>query len=121
MGEIEKMNKCITIQWLTPLNILLPPYGIIIPQNLGAFCDMNKQNIATTSSFSLGFYKGNLFTPTRNLEFVFPGPDSVGIFAISQSCSGVAARACGLVSLEPTKIVEILKDRTSWFQDCRNL
>ncbi|KAF5809339.1 hypothetical protein HanRHA438_Chr04g0166121 [Helianthus annuus] len=50
-----------------------------------------------------------------------PGPDSVGIFAISQSCSGVAARACGLVSLEPTKIVEILKDRTSWFQDCRNL
>ncbi|KVI09334.1 Homeodomain-containing protein [Cynara cardunculus var. scolymus] len=43
-----------------------------------------------------------------------PGPDSVGIFAISQSCSGVAARACGL-------IVEILKDRTSWFRDCRNL
>ncbi|KAL4591528.1 hypothetical protein LXL04_004496 [Taraxacum kok-saghyz] len=52
---------------------------------------------------------------------VKPGPDSVGIFAISQSCSGVAARACGLVSLEPTKIVEILKDRPSWFRDCRNL
>ncbi|KAK6271831.1 hypothetical protein POUND7_008914 [Theobroma cacao] len=50
-----------------------------------------------------------------------PGPDSVGIFAISQSCSGVAARACGLVSLEPTKIAEILKDRPSWFRDCRNL
>ncbi|PWA99127.1 homeobox leucine-zipper protein [Artemisia annua] len=50
-----------------------------------------------------------------------PGPDSVGIFAISQSCSGVAARACGLVSLEPTKIVEILKDRTSWYRDCRSL
>ncbi|POO01238.1 Octamer-binding transcription factor [Trema orientale] len=55
-----------------------------------------------------------------------PGPDSVGIFAISQSCSGVAARACGLVSLEPTKhnsqqIAEILKDRTSWFRDCRSL
>ncbi|KAK2980560.1 hypothetical protein RJ640_006053 [Escallonia rubra] len=50
-----------------------------------------------------------------------PGPDSVGIFAISHSCSGVAARACGLVSLEPTKIVEILKDRPSWFRDCRNL
>ncbi|KAE8733800.1 Detected protein of unknown function [Hibiscus syriacus] len=33
-----------------------------------------------------------------------PGPDSVGIFAISQSCRGVAARACGLVSLEPTKV-----------------
>ncbi|KAF7823398.1 Homeobox-leucine zipper protein REVOLUTA [Senna tora] len=50
-----------------------------------------------------------------------PGPDSVGIFAISQSCSGVAARACGLVSLEPAKIAEILKDRTSWFRDCRSL
>ncbi|KAK8598382.1 hypothetical protein V6N13_094353 [Hibiscus sabdariffa] len=50
-----------------------------------------------------------------------PGPDSVGIFAISQSCSGVAARACGLVSLEPTKIAEILKDRPSWFRECRNL
>ncbi|XP_051120926.1 homeobox-leucine zipper protein REVOLUTA-like isoform X2 [Andrographis paniculata] len=50
-----------------------------------------------------------------------PGPDSVGIFAISQSCSGVAARACGLVSLEPTKIAEILKDRPCWFRDCRSL
>ncbi|GER33092.1 homeobox leucine-zipper protein [Striga asiatica] len=50
-----------------------------------------------------------------------PGPGSVGIFAISHSSSGVAARACGLVSLEPTKIVEILKDRPSWFRDCRSL
>ncbi|KAL5990646.1 Homeobox-leucine zipper protein hox9 [Asimina triloba] len=50
-----------------------------------------------------------------------PGPDSVGIVAISHRCSGVAARACGLVSLEPTKIAEILKDRPSWFRDCRNL
>uniref|UniRef100_A0A2P2JZ48 Homeobox-leucine zipper protein REVOLUTA n=1 Tax=Rhizophora mucronata TaxID=61149 RepID=A0A2P2JZ48_RHIMU len=50
-----------------------------------------------------------------------PGPDSVGIFAISQSCGGVAARACGLVSLELTKIAEILKDRPSWFRDCRSL
>ncbi|KAJ8543935.1 hypothetical protein K7X08_025553 [Anisodus acutangulus] len=50
-----------------------------------------------------------------------PGPDSVGIFAISHSCSGVAARACGLVSLEPTKIAEILKDRPAWFRDCRNV
>ncbi|KAG2311103.1 hypothetical protein Bca4012_025560 [Brassica carinata] len=49
-----------------------------------------------------------------------PGPDSVGIFAISQRCSGVAARACGLVSLEPVKIAEILKDRPSWYRDCRS-
>jgi homeobox-leucine zipper protein len=33
-----------------------------------------------------------------------PGPDSVGIIAVSHNCSGVAARACGLVSLEPTKV-----------------
>ncbi|KAL3618554.1 hypothetical protein CASFOL_037636 [Castilleja foliolosa] len=50
-----------------------------------------------------------------------PGPGSVGIFAISHSSSGVAARACGLVSLEPTKIAEILKDRPSCFRDCRSL
>ncbi|MFS7959816.1 putative transcription factor bHLH family [Helianthus anomalus] len=30
------------------------------PQNLAAFCDMNMQNNATTSSSSLGFRKGNL-------------------------------------------------------------
>ncbi|XP_068664718.1 homeobox-leucine zipper protein REVOLUTA-like isoform X2 [Aristolochia californica] len=50
-----------------------------------------------------------------------PGPDSIGIVAISHRCSGVAARACGLVNLEPTKIAEILKDRHSWFRDCRRL
>lgn len=39
--------------------------------------------------------------------FIFheqPGPDSVGIVAISHGCSGVAARACGLVGLEPTRV-----------------
>ncbi|XP_051183882.1 homeobox-leucine zipper protein HOX10 [Lolium perenne] len=50
-----------------------------------------------------------------------PGPDSVGIVAISHGCRGVAARACGLVNLEPTRVVEILKDRPSWFRDCRSL
>ncbi|KAG8652130.1 hypothetical protein MANES_06G055000v8 [Manihot esculenta] len=50
-----------------------------------------------------------------------PGPDSIGIIAVSRNCSGVAARACGLVSLEPTKVAEILKDRPSWFRDCRCL
>ncbi|XP_071733490.1 homeobox-leucine zipper protein ATHB-15-like isoform X2 [Rutidosis leptorrhynchoides] len=48
-----------------------------------------------------------------------PGPDSIGIVAISHGCTGVAARACGLVALEPTRVAEILKDRTSWFRDCR--
>ncbi|PKA62177.1 Homeobox-leucine zipper protein HOX32 [Apostasia shenzhenica] len=50
-----------------------------------------------------------------------PGPDSIGIIAVSHNCSGVAARACGLVSLEPTKVAEILKDRPSWYRDCRCL
>nr|AHA42461.1 HD-Zip class III transcription factor [Eucalyptus tereticornis] len=47
------------------------------------------------------------------------GPDSIGIVAISHGCAGVAARACGLVGLEPTRVAEILKDRPSWFRDCR--
>ncbi|XP_042438343.1 homeobox-leucine zipper protein HOX32-like isoform X2 [Zingiber officinale] len=50
-----------------------------------------------------------------------PGPDSIGIIAVSHNCSGVAARACGLVSLEPTKVAEILKDCPSWYCDCRCL
>ncbi|KAL2524403.1 Homeobox-leucine zipper protein ATHB-14 [Abeliophyllum distichum] len=50
-----------------------------------------------------------------------PGPDSIGIVAVSRNCSGVAARACGLVSLEPSKVAEILKDRLSWFRECRCL
>ncbi|KAE8687630.1 Homeobox-leucine zipper protein HOX32 [Hibiscus syriacus] len=48
-----------------------------------------------------------------------PGPDSIGIVAISHGCTGVAARACGLVGLDPTRVSEILKDRPSWFRDCR--
>ncbi|XP_028777813.1 homeobox-leucine zipper protein ATHB-8 [Neltuma alba] len=48
-----------------------------------------------------------------------PGPDSIGIVAISHGCPGVAARACGLVGLEPTRVAEILKDRPSWCRDCR--
>ncbi|XP_010545673.1 PREDICTED: homeobox-leucine zipper protein ATHB-15 isoform X2 [Tarenaya hassleriana] len=48
-----------------------------------------------------------------------PGPDSIGIIAISHGCTGVAARACGLVGLEPTRVAEIVKDRSSWFRECR--
>ena len=33
-----------------------------------------------------------------------PGPDTIGIIAISHGCTGVAARACGLVGLEPTRV-----------------
>ncbi|KAI3512592.1 hypothetical protein L1887_19908 [Cichorium endivia] len=48
-----------------------------------------------------------------------PGPDSIGIVAISHGCTGVSARACGLVALEPSRVAEILKDRPSWYRDCR--
>ncbi|KAE8654594.1 Homeobox-leucine zipper protein HOX29 [Hibiscus syriacus] len=48
-----------------------------------------------------------------------PGPDSIGIVAISHGCTGVAARACGLVGLDPSGVSEILKDRPSWCRDCR--
>ncbi|XP_057739173.1 homeobox-leucine zipper protein ATHB-8 [Arachis stenosperma] len=50
-----------------------------------------------------------------------PGPDSIGIVAISHGCPGVAARACGLVGLEPARVAEILKDRLSWYRDCRTV
>ncbi|KAI4343094.1 hypothetical protein MLD38_027637 [Melastoma candidum] len=48
-----------------------------------------------------------------------PGPDSIGIIAVSRNCNGVAARVCGLVSLEPAKVAEVLKDRLFWYRDCR--
>ncbi len=35
---------------------------------------------------------------------VQPGPDAIGIVAISHGCPGVAARACSLVGLEPSKV-----------------
>lgn len=40
-----------------------------------------------------------------------PGPDSFGIVAVSHGCRGVAARACGLVNLEPTKVTVYVKLR----------
>ncbi|KAK4765210.1 hypothetical protein SAY86_026300 [Trapa natans] len=106
-----------------------------------AATDANSDPVATTSQHSLGDVNNSagLFSIAEEAlaEFLSkatgtaidwvqmpgmkPGPDSVGIFAIPHSCSGVAARACGLVSLEPSKIAEILKDRPLWFRDCRNL
>ncbi|KAI5403222.1 homeobox-leucine zipper protein ATHB-8 [Lathyrus oleraceus] len=50
-----------------------------------------------------------------------PGPDSIGIVAISHGSPGVAARACGLVGLEPARVAEILKDRLAWYRDCRTV
>nr|ABD75301.1 class III homeodomain-leucine zipper protein C3HDZ2 [Selaginella kraussiana] len=50
-----------------------------------------------------------------------PGPDSVGTAAISHGSTSVAARAWGLVGLEPSKVAEILKDRPSWHRECRRL
>ncbi|XP_078170134.1 homeobox-leucine zipper protein HOX32-like [Carex rostrata] len=50
-----------------------------------------------------------------------PGPDPIGIIDVSHSSRGVAAGACCVVSLEPTKVVEILKNRLSWYRDCRSV
>ncbi|KAL1542441.1 homeobox-leucine zipper protein HOX9-like [Salvia divinorum] len=49
------------------------------------------------------------------------GPVSAGIVYISSSCIGVAARAYATVPLEPFKIIEIFKDRTSWSRHCRSM
>lgn len=38
-------------------------------------------------------------------SIIQPGPDAVGIVAISHGCPGVAARACGLIGLEPSKVL----------------
>lgn len=38
------------------------------------------------------------------LWVVQPGPDTIGIVAISHGCNGIAARVCGLVGLEPSKV-----------------
>ena len=43
----------------------------------------------------------SLWSPSQSVQ---PGPDSIGIVAISHGCTGVAARACGLVGLEPTRV-----------------
>lgn len=50
-----------------------------------------------------------------------PGPGSIGALALSRSCGGVAAQACGLIELEPIKVAEIVKNRPSWLPDCRRL
>jgi homeobox-leucine zipper protein len=50
-----------------------------------------------------------------------PGPDAIGIIAISHGCVGIAARACGLVALDVSKVAEILKDRPGWSLDCRRM
>ncbi|GKD68480.1 hypothetical protein Tco_1322570, partial [Tanacetum coccineum] len=43
------------------------------------------------------------------IEWVqMPGLDFIGIFSISIGCTGVAARACGLVALEPTRVSNII-------------
>ncbi|GAB4838441.1 hypothetical protein Ancab_027973 [Ancistrocladus abbreviatus] len=68
----------------------------------------------TLSKFSLSFSSCDHFDHTGgNIE--------LEARYSAKRCSGVVARACGLVSLEPTKIVEILKDRPSWFCDYRSL
>ncbi|KAI3458978.1 hypothetical protein Pfo_015641 [Paulownia fortunei] len=46
-------------------------------------------------------------------------PSSGAAIYVSDTCIGVAARACAIIPFEPT--IEILKDRPSWSRNCRNL
>lgn len=47
------------------------------------------------------------------------GSDFMGRVTIAYGGSGVAARAAGVVPLDPLKVAELLKDRMSWLRDCR--
>ncbi|KAL8533111.1 hypothetical protein ACS0TY_009383 [Phlomoides rotata] len=49
------------------------------------------------------------------------GPNSFGTIYVPSTCTGVAARANVTIPLEPSKILEILKDRTTWSRMCRNM
>ncbi|XP_011076981.1 homeobox-leucine zipper protein REVOLUTA-like isoform X2 [Sesamum indicum] len=55
------------------------------------------------------------------LTVKLPSPSSVGAIYVSDTCIGVAARACTIIPIEPVKIIEILKDRASWSRNCRNV
>ena len=56
--------------------------------------------------------------------YLQPGPDSIGIIAISHGCAGVAARACGLVGMEPAKVsvfASLLPCIPMWLATCIEL
>ncbi|MCO5561856.1 hypothetical protein L7F22_015481 [Adiantum nelumboides] len=50
-----------------------------------------------------------------------PGPDSMSMVNISHGSAGVAARACGLINLEPARIAEAFKDKPAWHRECRRM
>ncbi|GLJ21413.1 hypothetical protein SUGI_0394260 [Cryptomeria japonica] len=50
-----------------------------------------------------------------------PGPDPIGVVAVGHDCDGVAARACGLVGMDSSRVADVLKDRPAWFRDCRRM
>ncbi|THG14485.1 hypothetical protein TEA_007799 [Camellia sinensis var. sinensis] len=86
-------------------------------------CSYNGNNSPKITSLNLLTvslqFLGDSFKSYGEQSSDLPGPDSIGIVAISHGCTGVATRACGLVGLEPTRVAEILKDRPSWYRDCR--
>ena len=47
------------------------------------------------------------------------GADFMGQVTLLPSGPGVAARAVGLVGLEPQRAADLLKDRMQWMRDCR--
>ncbi|GFZ04190.1 homeobox-leucine zipper family protein [Actinidia rufa] len=97
------------------------PAGLVGIWLLGPFLAICYAFVHCRRDFSRVSFKGhwNCCVEWVQMPGMKPGPDSIGIVAISHGCTGVAARACGLVGLEPTRVAEILKDRPSWFRDCR--
>ncbi|KAL1824170.1 homeobox-leucine zipper protein ATHB-15-like [Daucus carota subsp. sativus] len=51
---------------------------------------------------------------SQHLQEILVLQDSIGAVSIFHGCLGVAARARVLVGLEPTSVIEILKDRPAW-------
>nr|AWD38917.1 class III homeodomain-leucine zipper protein [Ceratopteris pteridoides] len=51
-----------------------------------------------------------------------PGPDFMSMVNIMpHGATGIGARACGLINLEPSKIVEVFKDKPTWLRECRRM
>ena len=67
----------------------------------------SKNNLQTIELIFLLLHEYHLFfliVLTTVIFFLQPGPDSIGIVAVSNGSNGIAARACGLVGLDPAKV-----------------
>lgn len=91
-------------------------------QNLGAFGDMNMQNNATTSSTSLGFWKGNLLVPSNNLDMCWGPPAASAMLphSLSQFApdSGFVERAARLSSFSGGSFEDVINPFGNAHESC---